>query len=114
MSEKQIHHVRIAGIDLPLASEESKEYVQSLASQLDHTLEDISRGGRGCSKIEAAILCCLDLWDEKIHNVDILKLQQAQIAQQLEEISSLKASLADTVADNEALRQELKQKEKKA
>ena len=104
MSEKQIHHVRIAGIDLPLASSDSKEYVQTLAAQLDQTITDISRGGRGCSIIEAAILSSLDLMDEKIHNVDFVKGLQAQIAAQLEEISELKSALANALNEIDALR----------
>lgn len=104
MSEKQIHHVRIAGIDLPLASADSKEYVQTLAAQLDQSITNISRGGRGCSVIEAAILCSLDLMDEKVHNVDFVKGLQAQIAAQLEEISDLKSALADALREVEAAR----------
>ena len=104
MSEKQIHHVRIAGIDLPLASSDSKEYVQTLAAQLDQSITNISRGGRGCSIIEASILCSLDLMDEKIHNVDFVKGLQAQIAAQLEEISDLKSALASALQEIETLR----------
>ncbi len=95
MEDKKLHRVQIASVDLPLYSAEEEDYVKDLAHQLDTRIRAISKGGRGCSLFEAAILCALDLLDEKVRGVSLLKTQQSQILSQLEEISLLKGEDAN-------------------
>lgn len=90
MEEKKLHRVQIASVDLPLYSSEEDDYVKDLAHQLDVRIRAISKSGRGCSLFEASILCALDLLDEKVRGVSLLKTQQSQILSQLEELSLLK------------------------
>ncbi len=93
MSEKKLHHVRIAATDLPIRSSEKEEYVQELARQLDARIIAISQSGKGCSFFEAAVLCALDLLDEKVKSVSLIKTQQSQIVAQLEKLHSIQAPL---------------------
>ncbi len=93
MSEKQLHRVRIAAQDLPIRSTEKEEYVQELAHQLDTRILTISQSGKGCTILEAAILCALDLLDEKVKSVALIKTQQAQIVAQLERLHAIQAPL---------------------
>ncbi len=101
MAEKQMHHVQIASVELPLYSSDEADYVQDLARQLDTRIRTISKAGRGCTLFEAAVLCALDLLDEKVKGVDLVKTQQSQILSQLQELSELKG--ADGQTDLDAL-----------
>ncbi len=93
MSEKKVFRVRMGATEFPIASTESEEYVRSLATQIDARLQKIAHAGKGCSQLEAAILCALDLLDEQVRRVDFIKGLQAQILSQAEQIADLKATL---------------------
>ncbi len=61
---KQNHKVVIAGVELPLSSENDERYVQMLASELGKRINTMTVSVKGIGKLEAAIVCALDLLDE--------------------------------------------------
>ena len=60
------HKINIAGVEMMLNSENSEEYVQSLAAELSKRIHTIALSAAGVSKLQAAIVCALDLMDENV------------------------------------------------
>ena len=61
---KNKHYLTIAGVDLTLNSEDSEEYVQKLALELTRRINSIALSSSGVTKLQAAVVCALDLLDE--------------------------------------------------
>jgi len=61
---KNKHNITIAGVDLALNSENSEEYVQKLALELTRRINSIALSTSGVTKLQAAVVCALDLLDE--------------------------------------------------
>lgn len=61
---KHHHDINIAGVRLPLSSENDERYVQMLASELTHRIETMTGAQCGISRLEAAMVCALDILDE--------------------------------------------------
>ena len=61
---KNTHKITIAGVDLTLNSENSEEYVQKLALELTRKINSIALSSSGVTKLQAAVVCALDLLDE--------------------------------------------------
>lgn len=61
---KNTHKITIAGVDLTLNSENSEEYVQKLAVELTRKINSIALSSSGVTKLQAAVVCALDLLDE--------------------------------------------------
>ncbi len=61
---KNTHKITIAGVDLTLNSENSEEYVQKLAVELTRRINSIALSSSGVTKLQAAVVCALDLLDE--------------------------------------------------
>lgn len=61
---KNKHNITIAGVDLILNSENSEEYVQKLALELTRRINSIALSTSGVTKLQAAVVCALDLLDE--------------------------------------------------
>ncbi len=61
---KNQHTLHISGVDLTLTSEHEEEYVQMIASELSRRINNLALSQLGVTKLEAAIVCALDLLDE--------------------------------------------------
>ena len=61
---KNTHKITIASVDLTLNSENSEEYVQKLALELTRKINSIALSSSGVTKLQAAVVCALDLLDE--------------------------------------------------
>ena len=61
---KHNHDINIAGVHLPLSSDNDERYVQMLASELSRRIGHMTATQCGITKLEAAIVCALDLLDE--------------------------------------------------
>ncbi len=61
---KHQHNLNIAGVELPLTSEHDERYVQALAAELSRRIIRLSSGHTSVGKMEAALVCALDLLDE--------------------------------------------------
>ncbi len=60
---KHNHNLNIAGVNLPLTSDNDERYVQILATQLTRRIENMT-SQTSITKLEAALVCALDLLDE--------------------------------------------------
>lgn len=61
---KHNHNLNIAGVQLPLSSDNDERYVQILASELSRRIGSMTGGQTNITKLEAALVCALDLLDE--------------------------------------------------
>ncbi len=61
---KHNHKLHIAGVELPLTSDHEPEYVQALAGEISKRINTLAVSKAGVNKLEAAIVCALDLLDE--------------------------------------------------
>ncbi len=61
---KTTHKLTVSGVDLTLLSENSEDYVQKLAVELTRRINSIELSSSGVKKLDAAIVCALDLLDE--------------------------------------------------
>ena len=63
---KHNHNLNIAGVQLPLSSDNDERYVQILASELSRRITNMT-AQTSITKLEAALVCALDLLDENCH-----------------------------------------------
>lgn len=61
---KNTHKLTIAGVDLVLNSENSEDYVQKLALELTRRINGIALSSSGVTKLQASVVCALELLDE--------------------------------------------------
>lgn len=61
---KITHNIQVAGVSLSLISDSDKKYVESLADELGKRIKDIVMSTASATKLDAAIVCALDLLDE--------------------------------------------------
>jgi cell division protein ZapA (FtsZ GTPase activity inhibitor) len=61
---KHNHDINIAGVPLPLSSDNDERYVQILAAELTRRIGNMTNGQTSITKLEAALVCALDLLDE--------------------------------------------------
>lgn len=61
---KRLYTLDIAGEELKLRSDDEPKYVQHLAHELTKKINYYALSGAGVSKLQAAIVCALDLLDE--------------------------------------------------
>ena len=62
---KNTCQISIAGVSLSVTTEYDAAYVNALADRVNQTLEALLRGAPGCTKIQAALLCLLDQFDQR-------------------------------------------------
>lgn len=60
---KKRHEVVISGIKIALLSDDSEEYVKSLARELEGRIDEFLFSGRNVSTKEALLMCALDSLD---------------------------------------------------
>ena len=62
--DKNSHKIMVSGVELSLSSSNVNEYVEKLAEDLSKRINKLEFSNLGVSKLEAAIVCALDLLDE--------------------------------------------------
>lgn len=70
---KTVHNIRVAGNDLSLCSENDAVYVEKLAEELSRRISTIELSGANVTKVQAAIVCALDLLDENYRLKSIIE-----------------------------------------
>lgn len=63
-TQKNMHKIVISGVELDLSSDNMPEYVEKLAADLTKRINKLEFSNLGVSKLEAAVVCALDLLDE--------------------------------------------------
>lgn len=100
--EKKRYEIQIADVDLAILSDEREDFVMSAVHQLDARIRDLTVNNKRCSKIDAALLCSLDYFSDKLKAEKRVRNLEAQIAlydanmrRMREENIRLKAMLGD-------------------
>jgi hypothetical protein len=107
--EKKRYEIQIADVDLAILSDEREDFVMSAVRQLDTRIRDLTVNNKRCSKMDAALLCSLDYFSDKLKAEKRVRNLEAQIAlydanmrRMREENLRLKARLGADDADGEA------------
>lgn len=88
--EKKVHKLLIAGEEYRIVSDESMEYMQELAHELDTKMTSILRGSR-VSTTQAAILVALQYADEATKNSGNADSLRSQLKSYLEDAAQAKS-----------------------
>lgn len=92
---KQRYTVDIAGTTLNLLSDESEEYVAGLAKIITRKINDMVMSSKRCTKLEAALLACLDYLDDKMKTAVKVDDLQSQIMSYADESAKLRRENAE-------------------
>lgn len=105
--EKKRYEIQVAGVQLAIISDEREEFINSLVENLDAKIREITVTTKRSSNLDAAILCALDFYSEKVKAEKRARNLEAQI-------SLYDANLRRFREENIALREQLDVYEGKA
>lgn len=88
--EKKVHKLIIAGEEYRIVSDESYEYMQELARELDIKMASVLKGNR-ISTTQAAILVALQYADDAAKNSGSADTLRAQLKSYLEDAAQAKS-----------------------
>lgn len=88
--DKKVHSLVIAGEDYRIVSDESAEYMQELAKELDSKISAILKGSR-VSVTQAAILVALQYADDAAKNSGNADSLRSQLKSYLEDAAQAKS-----------------------
>ena len=88
--EKIVHKLKIAGEEYRIVSDESAEYMQSLAHELDVKMSAIMKGSH-ISTTQAAVLVALQYADDATKNSGSTDTLRAQLKEYLEDAAQAKS-----------------------
>lgn len=88
--EKQVHKLNIAGEEYRIISDESAEYMQDLAKEIDLKMSSILKGSR-VSTTQAAILVALQYADDATKNSGSADNLRSQLKAYLEDAAQAKS-----------------------
>ena len=103
---KQKLTIMIADVQMNIVTEESPEAVENLRRIVDRRIREIYlQSGNRCPKTEAALLCALDYCSDRIRAQRKVKAVESKLAM-------TEATLDELIAENEALKEELRKLQK--
>ena len=88
--DKKVHKLHIAGEEYRIVSDESSEYMQDLAHEVDVKMTTILRGSR-VSTTQAAILVALQYADDAMKNSGSADSLRSQLKGYLEDAAQAKS-----------------------
>lgn len=88
--DKKVHKLNIAGEEYRIVSDESTEYMQDLAREVDSKMTTILRGSR-VSTTQAAILVALQYADDATKNSGNADTLRSQLKAYLEDAAQAKS-----------------------
>ena len=88
--EKIVHKLKIAGEEYRIVSDESAEYMQTLAHELDVKMSAIMKGSH-ISTTQAAVLVALQYADDATKNSGSADTLRAQLKEYLEDAAQAKS-----------------------
>ena len=97
---KQKYTLSVADAEINVITDEPRETIDAIVGTVDRRIREINLKSRNCSRIEAALLVCLDYCAEKIKLQKKIKMADA-------EISRLAALNDATARENAALTREI-------
>lgn len=78
--DKKSYKIDIADVNLAIRSDEKEETIKKIVSDLDTQIRDLCVNNKQCSKLDAAVLCCLDYSCENIKAEKRIRNLEAQIS----------------------------------
>lgn len=88
--EKKVHKLIIAGEEYRIVSDESAEYMQNLARELDVKISSVTKGTR-VSTTQAAVLVALQYADDAQKNSGSADALRSQLKEYLEDAAQAKS-----------------------
>ncbi len=88
--EKKVHRLNIAGVEYRIVSDESAEYMQSLAHELDVKMSALLKGNN-ISTTQAAVLVALQYADDANKNSGNADTLRSQLKSYLEDAAQAKS-----------------------
>lgn len=109
---KQKYTISIADVEVNVIADGSQEQVEYIVGIIDRKMRDILLRSRQCPKIQAALLCALEMCGEKLQakeELESLKDQLAEIEEELnlEKERADRAERANINAEKEKARLEI-------
>lgn len=98
--EKKRYEIEVAGVQLAIISDENEEFVLRLVENLDKEIREITASTKRSSNLDAAILCALGYYSDKVKAEKRARNLEAQI-------SLYDANLRRFREENIALREKL-------
>lgn len=78
--EKRRYEIQVAGAQLAIISDEREEFINTLVENLDAQIREITVSSKRSSTLDAAILCALEYYSEKIKAEKRARNLEAQIS----------------------------------
>ncbi len=100
MGERNKVVVKISSIDYTICGEESPEYIQQVASQVDRKMREITRKDPSLSTVQTAVLAALNLSEEVMRQHKTLEICQ-------QKLRDMEKRLEASSEEGDALRQEI-------
>lgn len=99
--EKKRYEIEVAGVQLAILSDEREDFIKNIVEALDKQIREITVASKRSSNLDAAILCALEYYSEKVkaekraRNLEAqISLYDANLRRFRDENSSLREKLA--------------------
>lgn len=106
MDKKKVRIV-VCSTEYTVLTEDSAEYLQSLAAELDRTLRELVEGGRRISMTQASVLLALHYLDEKKKAEQSTDNIRYQLKEYLQDATKARMEADDAKRENERLKKEI-------
>ena len=106
MDKKKVRIV-VCSTEYTVLTEDSAEYLQSLALELDRTLRELVEGGRRVSMPQASVLLALHYLDEKKKAEQSTDNIRDQLKEYLQDATKARMEADDAKRENERLKKEI-------
>lgn len=77
---KQRYTIEIANVQLNILSDEKEDFVKEIVARIDKEVRNITVQNKRCSTTDAALLCALDYYAERLKAEKRIKNLEAQLA----------------------------------
>ena len=98
--EKKRYEILVAGCQLAIITDEREEFVNSIVETIDREIREVTAATKRSSNLDAAILCAIEYYSEKVKSEKRARNLEAQI-------SLYDANLRRFREENLALREKL-------
>lgn len=105
--EKKKVRIVICSTEYMVLTEDSPEYLQSLACELDKTLRSLVESGRRISMTQASVLLALHYLDEKKKAEQSTDNIRSQLKSYLQDATKARMEADDAKRENERLKREI-------
>ena len=105
--EKKKVRIVVCSTEYTVITEDSPEYLQSLAAELDKTLRSLVEGSTRISTTQASVLLALHYLDESKKAEQSTDNIRSQLKEYLQDAAKARIEADDTRRENERLRSEI-------